>query len=1110
MTYADECITRFRTHKAAALLAYLAMHPGKAFSRDLLLDLIWSDQGPEAGRAALSNALTSLRNQLEKTRGLAGSVFLTDHQTIRLNPQTVTTDIQEFETFLQMAARAASVSAERDWLEKALTCYQPEMLTGFFEDWVDTEQRRLQERYIQAATRLCLVLEQSGCPEAALEISARLLEADPLAETTYQTRMRLHLALGQPQAALQTYETLTALLEAELSALPLEATQQLAEQARHFQPPVRSGSLPVATIPSPSPISSAPPSPQTPPIPASPDLPTPSLPLQLTRFFGRETERRRLQHLLTAASTRLVTLLGPGGVGKTRLAIEVARSLTAEYGGRITFVSLAEVRDPAHLPIALAAALKIAPDAANDPFEAALKALEGGPYLLLLDNLEQLLFETPLPSEDRFAPQSDLRGLIRTLLERAPQVTCLLTSRQPLGLAGEQEFLVSALHTPGDPLPTAENLPSDACALNAYASVALYADRVRLVKPDFVVTASNEHAVAALCQRLEGMPLAIEMAAAWGRTLSPRRTLERLAKRLDLQVSRRSDLPGRHQSLRATLEWSYDLLSPALQAHFAALSVFRGGWSLEAFEKVGDAEVQALMELSERSLVVVEEQERGEVRYRLLETLHEFVVEKREERGETERLQRRHATYFLQFAEEMAALQRGGKNKTVLMRLEADHDNLRAALAWCLSAAGDTQMGLRLCGALAYFWEMQGHPMEGYAWCMAALQAEGAQERNRARATALSGAGRLAEFQPAPTLERALYEECRAIAEEIGDAPYLALSYNNLALLAHTEGDLPEARRLYTESLTLNRALGNRIAIARNLNNLGMLSASESDYPMAQKLYQEALTINRELGNRMSEAGNLNNLGLVCYRQGENRTARRLYEEALALNRELGNRLWESTNLKNLGDVCLESGDTETALTRYEQAVALNHEMGYRAREAANRNSMGKLHQQRGDYAAARSCYQQSLHLSRETEDMAELFAVLESISWLSARESGLAVAPAPPVPADHPLHAFDAQEREPALPRSPQTFVFLRQAALLWGAVQSLRVEFHTPTAQDQKPCPDVRDAIRIPLGASLLEAALAEGQTLSLEQTIACAQSCLLQEPSQPTDAKRASRTA
>lgn len=993
--------------------------------------------------------------------------------------------MQEFESLLQRASRASSAFEKRVCLEKALVDYQEDLLTGFFEDWVQEDRRRLRALSLSALTQLCLQLEQEGEHEAALEMTARLLQADPLEEHTYRLQMRLCLALGRPQEALGVYATLVQTLELELNSHPSEATRALADQARH-SPSL--SPLPAAPTPSPIPVSfprTAPlPSPASAPSP--PEYPAPSLPLHLTRFFGREAEIETLQSLLTSGSTRLVTLLGPGGVGKTRLAVEVARRLAADFEGRITFVSLADLGDPAHIPQAIAGALKIAPGSSGDPLEQVLRVLRAGPHLLLLDNLEQLLLETPPPPQPPASMPHTPRELVRTLLAQSPQTTCLLTSRQPLGLAGEQEYRVPALLTPGIPV-IGEERERHLTERAVYASVALYEDRVRLVKPDFVVTPTNEPAVALLCQRLEGMPLAIEMAAAWGRTLSPRKTLERLTQRLDLQVSRRSDLPARHQSLRATIEWSYSLLSPELQALFRTLSVFRGGWTLESFEGVSGAEMPALTELIERSLVVAEERAAGEVRYRLMETLREFATEKCRECEETDGVRACHAAYFLDLAEVTVALLQKGQQQQGLMRLEAEHDNLRAALTWCLSTHTGAQMGLRLCSSLAHFWEMHGHLLEGYSWCIAALQAEGAQERNCARAGALCGAGRLAEYQKDPTQERAHYEESRAIAVEIGDQRYLATSLNNLALISHTEGDYTAARSLYMEALALNRTLGRRAAEASNLNNLGLLAYTEGDYPTARKLYQEVLALNRELGNRIGEAGNLNNLGQVCLRQKDLAKAQALFEEALARNRELGNRLWEATNLKNLGDVQLESGEPEAAITLYTEALAWNREMGYQAREAANQNSLGRAHCYRGDYASARACYRESLRLSGETADREELISALEGIVSLFLTEVGL--LPPRSLPSGIPIAPPGAQTPIDTVSSKPS----LETVAQLWGAAQSLREQFRGPAEPVAPALQSAMVVVETRSGGGALEAALEAGRALSCERIVALAQTHL-----------------
>jgi predicted ATPase/DNA-binding SARP family transcriptional activator len=933
----DRTLTRFRTHKAAHLLAYLALHRDQSHARERLIELFWPEMQTGAGRDNLSTALSSLRRQIEPAGVPAGSVLVADRQNVRLNPVAVTTDVAEFEQLTTAAARARADAARISLLERAIGLYRGELLPGCYEEWALQEQTRTAGHYADALQAWAAALERVGHRQAALDAASRALAADPFREELYRLQMRLLAALGRVGAAQETYRTLESLFQAELGVSPSAATRSLAERL-HREPQDLMGTGPETAS---SPTKAADPEPKA-PLPA-PDISpatgslwaTPSLPLQLTRFFGRGTEMEHLERLLRDERVRLITLTGMGGSGKTRLAIETAGQVADAFAGRVWFVDLAGVPAPHLIPFALSQALKLPPDPGADPAQRVIQALGEAPCLLVLDNFEHLLGglgganATGLPNDagtptKRDHPGGDGTALVRLLLERVPGLTCLVTSRQPLHLGGEREFPVTPL-----PVPVPVDSPSTAAQVTTperllqLASVALYADRAQAVRPDFAVTPANAEAVARLCHKLEGMPLAIEMAAAWAKTLSPAAMLERLERQLSLLISRRRDLPPRHQSLRATIEWSYALLPTDLQRAFARLSVFRGGWTLASVEAVcGRGALVWVSDLAERSLLVWEEPASEEpgagARYRLLEPLREFAQEKLSESGEEERVRQAHVAYFLALAEEARSHYKGPDEALWLNRLEREVENLRAALQWCWDSCEQTghptgaevaEMLLRLATALDRFWQVRGYATERCHWLEGSLSK--APERTEARAWALCAAGRLARGLGDPERAQRRLDESLSIMREQGNQRGIAEVLMGLGMVASHHGDFEAARTLHEESLAIVRALDNKPSIAESLYLLGSLARSRGDLDQASALWEESRAMDQAAGVRAGYV--LIALAHLARERGEYGEAARLLGIRLRETHEIGEEIILGDLMRQIAEMALAMGQPERA-----------------------------------------------------------------------------------------------------------------------------------------------------------------------------------------------------
>ncbi|HLK56597.1 MAG TPA: tetratricopeptide repeat protein, partial [Chthonomonadaceae bacterium] len=852
----------------------------------------------EVGRDNLSTTLAQLRRQLEPVGVAAGSVIQADRQQVWLHSETVTTDVADFDRLVSDAARCEQKEKRTALLAQAVSLYQGDLLPDRSEEWALPEQSRCQQSYLQSLHQLERLEEEAGHYEAALVLAQRALQTDPYQEEAYQAQMRLQVRLKRPGLALEVYEAALQRFQNELGVLPSLKTRRMAEQIRQNPNIVLAQQEPAA-------LSDAASSPDKPSAP-HPVSPASKLPLVLSRFIGRVSELEHLQHLLQHPSTRLLTLLGPGGAGKTRLALELAHQMAPTLQQNAWFVSLADLPDPSLLPSALLHTLHLTSLPQTDPLDQIASALGNQPGLLILDNFEHLLRETAEGKNE--LPVRGGPALVRMLLERAPHIKCLITSRQALRLEGEQEFVLPPLA-----LPAAE-LPASLETLLANESVALYVDRARLARADFALTSSNASAVSALCRKLEGMPLALEMAAAWARTLPPGKMLERLEHQLGLLVSRRSDLPLRHQSLRATIEWSYALLSPELQEAFVRLSVFRGGCSLDAAEAVVGAHALPLLaELQERSLVVMEAQGE-EPRYRMLETLREFGQEKLHELGIYDEVRIRHTQCFADKTHRVRPLYQGPEEKQAMDQLALEHDNLREALRTSEDLPELTDIGIDMAQDLAWFWLHRGHLAEGRRWLERALK-RCTPAPTSLRSALLDSAAMLMHAQGNFAEALALWQEAVDISRELGDRRKSGVLRNNLAIAAYDLGDKALARLCWEENVQASREEGWDFLLGATLANLGELAYDEGDLECAQTRMEEGVQVRRRLGDRNYLGRDLGLLGKIAYRRGDLVQAEALFAECLQLRRSMEDRLGVAEALEGIAGLARMQGDAERAVS---------------------------------------------------------------------------------------------------------------------------------------------------------------------------------------------------
>jgi predicted ATPase/DNA-binding XRE family transcriptional regulator len=660
--------------------------------------------------------------------------------------------------------------------------------------------------------------------------------------------------------------------------------------------------------------------------PAPIPVPESNLPVPSTSLLGRERELGEISAFLR--EVRLLTLTGTGGVGKTRLAIEAAREAARFFPDGTIFVTLAPLGNSGFVAPAVAQALGLREAAGQTPHAILRAYLREKRLLLVLDNFEHVLEAAPEVAD---------------LIETSPRLSVLVTSRAPLRVRGEQEYPISPLALP------ASTIAPSVVELVGSASGRLFAERAREASPAFELVSHNSAAVAAICWRLAGIPLALELAAASVRFLDPSTLLSRLDQALSAVGAR--DLPQRQRTMWATLEWSHELLSEEEQILFRRLSVFVGGFSLAAAEAVGAEQgasgsivankdvLEILGRLVEQSLVVAEPDQKGRgVRYGMLEPVRQYASEKLEESGETEETKRRHHVHFLGLAEEAdltygllsGARPTGAEGEAWMDRLEREHDNLRTSLDWA-KERGDVEAGLRLAGTLSWFWWMRGYFAEGGSWTENFLERVACGDPSAldgARAKTLLGAGMLSFGRGDLLKSIRLFERGLAMYRRLGDQAGTAATTAMLGYVTRARGDDERAEELSEEGLHLSRCLEDNRSAAISLNNLGHIARHRGDLVRAADLFGDALALWEKLEDRRGVAYSLYNLGVAALERGDAEHALKLHEESFRLYEALQDEVGQALVLINLGDVARTLGEEGRAVSLYEEALALHRELG--------------------------------------------------------------------------------------------------------------------------------------------------------------------------------------
>ena len=904
-------IERFRTHKTAALLAMLALSKN-ARRRDELCAHLWPDAAPEAARNSLSAALSALRKEL------GDDAICADRNVVGLSPNTFSTDVSAFDAALR----------ENDFA-RAVGLYRGSLLPGFDEDFFVPIAREYEEKARAAFSAQLQLLEPHADWTALRSLARRSGDVFGNDENSFGALMRAHYGLGELEAALRTYEDWQKWARRE-NEIVSDAARQLARKIRREReaqlnaPPVSNNSN--TMLSSSQNVASSTRTGEKKDKnnvveneQAQVEL---QLPTMWTRFFGREDEIAALTETLQKGE-RFVTLTGMGGTGKTRLLIEVARRVAAHWSNRVYFVSLAALSDAELLfsTIRDALQLPVAPDL--PPLQQIVATLKDAPVLLLLDNFEQLV--------EKGAPQ------IQQLRAALPDATFLLTSRVLLRLPGECEWTVA-------PLPT----PSLDADYEDCASTSLFLDRAQTARPDFQITPQNARDVAALCRRLDGVPLALELAAARIRVLAPAQILERLEKQLDFLQTREIGVPERQRTLRATIEWSYDQLPPAQRDFFCRLSVFRGGWTLEAAEQICDDAnsaidvLDSLEQLREYSMIVTYDVQNG-TRFRVLEVLREWGANQLS-RDETlcNALRERHFAWYLQFAESTrdarSLLQRATE-------LEAENGNFRAALSWAIErndarAANDAA---RLASALCAWWESRTLFSEGREWTLRVLRKDGEVE-TQWRARLLCGAGSISVCCGDLVVAQSLLEEGLALCRAREDRWSESFVLHRLSVVSMLRGHIARAVSQGHQSLALAREIGDSSLLLGAFVALGWALHNDFQHDETQRVFHECLAVCNELGIERLALVTKGFMGYSFLLQGHIEQAMRWCDEGLEQAQSGSHDDWCLGLAQALrGVIARETGDLARARTFSPQALARFYRIGTRWEVASALNDCAML-----------------------------------------------------------------------------------------------------------------------------------------------------------------------
>lgn len=1066
MHLAGQPVTHFPTTKVQALLAYLAVEAQSAHTRDALIGLFWAEYSADSARQ-------NLRKTLQRLRQILPAAYLhATSQTIQFDPASdYHLDVTAFTRLVapcrhQLVAVPLTCSVCIDQLEQAVALYRGDFLAHFFveespafEEWLLLKREWLRREALGALQQLTAYHQRQEAYDRAYAYAWRQLELDPVREEAHQQIMSILALRGQPSEALAQYERCRKILADELDVEPSQETSKLYEQIRagQFGRVIRPSPIPLAPLP-----------------PGKRPLPLRTLPTPLTTFLGREQELADGRRLL--AAHRLITLTGVGGTGKTRLALEIARSLAEDgrqaaasaldapqFPDGICWVELAPLPDPALIPQAVAARLDLR-EQPGEPIERTLaEYLRPRQLLLLLDNCEHLV--------------AGCAQLVHQWLANSPNLHILATSREPLHLRGEQRFPVAPL--------------------GADSACQLFVQCAHRIDPAFALESAGA-AIAELCRQLDYLPLAIELLAARIDLFSPEAMLMRLqASRLDLLHGDARDLPARQRTVRKAIQHSYDLLADNERALFRTVGVFVGGFDLPAVAHLGFGE-EVVQSLVHKSLVRPYPAVQRERRFLLLETLREYACEQLSRHGELADKQQRHAAYYLALAQEAEPALMGEDQYQRAQQLEGEIDNLRAALAWLQTT--EVEKGLQLANALWVFWLMRSHLQEGRQWLESLLSRPGGSLASRAKATVLTAT--FARFQGDYTAVATLAPLAADLARAAGDQLMLGHNFILLGRVAiHVEKNVMRAQQYYEQALQLLREAESPPGFhtANACESLGNLALYRHALEEAAGWLEESLRLRQQSGNEWMTQYSLYSLGDLEYTRGRLERAISYFQAGLQLAQKYGDKRNSAIAQSDLAEMLLHGGNDDQAALLLNEGLAAGRNLAEKGVLKSCLMSMATVARHAMQYEQAQAFLAESLRYPEERYLPYRPTRVQHELAYLAALQGDDAQAL---VLYQECIVKWQEFNRPAWVASALQGFALLahrgaqpERVLRLSGAAMALR-QTHGPawgfdadlywSPAEQKYCDQIIDAARTQLDAARAQDVWSEGQVMSVEEAV------------------------
>jgi predicted ATPase/DNA-binding SARP family transcriptional activator len=947
---ADAPITGFPTDKVRALLAYLALEADRPHRRDTLATLLWPDWSDEIARRNLRQSLHRLKQTLDRHQpGLTGHLLTSTSQTIQLNSRLIWLDVSVLRAYLAAVEAHPHRQLARcrpclQQLAQAVDLYRGEFLAGFaigdaptFEEWLLLERESLHYQVLLALNQLTAAHLAWGDYELAYTFAARQLALEPWREEAHRQVMRALAALGRRSEAIAQYHSCRRLLAEELGVEPVTETETLYRQ-------IETGAFQIGGE-------------------SFAAVPLHHFPTPFTRFVGRHTELAAIEEMLANPACRLLTLMGPGGIGKTRLAIEAAGRLaannTAFFDG-LYFVSLSAVPSADFLPAAIAGSLGLTLQGAQPVQAQLLAALRPKELLLILDNFEQL-------------PGSP--AVIATLLTNAPAVKLLITAREPLNLQGEWRLPIGGLDYAGTTTAEEATAVVETTVAPTYSAAQLFSQSAAQVQPGFAPSKAEQAAILEICRLVQGMPLALEMAAAWVRMMDCHTIAREIAHNLDLLATPLQDVPDRHRSMRAVFDHSWQQLPPAEQVGLAQLSIIQGNFTLEAALAITEATVLQIASLLDKSLL----QRLAENRYTLHPLLRHFLQEKLSQQAAgLPAIQARHASYYLAFVAKNGIALYGESDKEALAAFQLELDNVRPAWQWA-ATNGRSDLIRRSLDGFYRLYGLAGLWSERHQLLTAAL-ANLHTTPDQTTVSLLLGnqAMSLTLLGDLPAAQTAA-QQAVLIAEQTADKECLAKTKGILGWTLHLLGDNQAALPLMEEAAAFLETAGNRYETAVLLIRLGMLHYRREQFNQAQHDYQRAHDHYAALGYQAGIASSLSGLGLVFTDLGRFDEALAAHQKALDIDRELNNTNGTARHLGNIGHIYRQIGELDEALACYQEALQINQVVGNKQMVTLWIGYLGDVYAERGDVTEALACYDQAIPDWREINNKFELMKKVNS-----------------------------------------------------------------------------------------------------------------------------------